>query len=153
MFGFFGKKGFRDQQRKIGIYVPGFFKPAVQPGLHGFPNGVAIRPDDHAALDGGVVGQFPCLDNVLIPLGKVFMPGGDVFCHDLQLLGFGLVSTRVRTCPSLKRKWTRSPGASPSALEMTLPAGFWAKLYPRCKTAKGLKLFRRPASNESRCCP
>ena len=57
---------------KVGILVPRFLEHPVESLLHLLPDGVAIRADDHAALDGRVVGEFGGSNNVGVPAGIVF---------------------------------------------------------------------------------
>ena len=51
-----GQIGKRDKQREIGVHVASRFKSVIQFALHLFPNGKAVRLDDHAAPHGGVFG-------------------------------------------------------------------------------------------------
>ena len=53
VLGFFGEKALGDEQGEVGVDVAGFLKAAVEIALDGFPDGVALGPDDHAAFDRG----------------------------------------------------------------------------------------------------
>ena len=64
----------RDEQREVGVLVPGGLEHRVEPPLDVLPDRVAPRLDHHAAADVGVLGQVGRLDDLLIPLGIVFGP-------------------------------------------------------------------------------
>ena len=66
----------RNEQREVGVLVPGLLEHRVEPPLHVLPDRVAPRLDDHAAADVGVLGQVGRLDDLLVPLGIVFGAGG-----------------------------------------------------------------------------
>ncbi|MPM98446.1 hypothetical protein SDC9_145632 [bioreactor metagenome] len=51
--------------------MTGRFKAFVIGLLNVFPDGVAIRADDHKALNWGVIAQLCFRDNVCIPLWKI----------------------------------------------------------------------------------
>ena len=65
----------RDEQREVGVLVPGGLEHRVEPPLDVLPDGVAPRLDDHAAADVGVLGQVGGLHDLLVPLGVVFFAG------------------------------------------------------------------------------
>ncbi len=71
MFRFFGQKAFRDKKGKVGVLVAGSFQPSIQGFLDQFPDAVAVRPIDHAALDRGIVGQFCPAHDLHVPVGKI----------------------------------------------------------------------------------
>ena len=54
---FLFEKRFGDEKREVGVLVPGRLEHIVQGPLHLFPDRIAVRLDDHAAADGGVLGQ------------------------------------------------------------------------------------------------
>ena len=62
---------------KYALTWPVALKRAVERLLDQLPDRVAVRPDDHAALDGRVVGQLRAADDVEIPAGKVLRAGSD----------------------------------------------------------------------------
>ena len=47
------QKALRNEHREVGILMPGLLEHAVESLLHLFPDRIAIRTNDHAALDGG----------------------------------------------------------------------------------------------------
>src|SRR5262249_25945626 len=61
--------------------------------LHPLPDGVAVRLDDHAAADVGVLGKSGALDDVEIPLRVVVGPFGDLFGH-VAFLAWGWAKHR-----------------------------------------------------------
>ena len=65
----------RNQQREIGIVVPGVFDPAIQLSLEKFPDAVAIRSDDHRALDRTPVDQLRLGDKLVVPSRKILFLG------------------------------------------------------------------------------
>ena len=77
----------RDEQREVGVLVAGLLEAPVEIGLDLLPDGVAVGLDHHAALDHlGRLGEIRLPDHVLVPLGVVLFPGGDlalVFGHAL----------------------------------------------------------------------
>ena len=60
-----------NEQRKVRVDVAGRLEPAVERLLDQLPDGVAVRPDHHAALDGRVVGQLRAPDDVEVPAREV----------------------------------------------------------------------------------
>ena len=68
---FLGEEALGDEQREVGVDVAGVLEQAVEGALHLLPDGVAVRLDDHAAADVGVLGQPGLLDDVEVPLGIV----------------------------------------------------------------------------------
>ena len=71
---------------KVRVHVTGALDLAVERLLNQFPDGVAVRPDDHAALDRRVVGEFGAPDDVEVPAREVLRPGRD-FGDERSLLG------------------------------------------------------------------
>ena len=68
---FLGEEALGDEQREVGVDVAGVLEHAVEAALHLLPDGVAVRLDDHAAADVGVLGQPGLLDDVEVPLGVI----------------------------------------------------------------------------------
>ncbi len=62
----------RDEQREVGVLVPGRLEHAVQGLLHVLPDAVAPGPDHHAPAHRRVLGQLRGPDDLLIPLRVVF---------------------------------------------------------------------------------
>jgi len=65
------QQAFGDQQREVGVDVPGRLDADVELALQMLPHRIAVRPDDHEALDRGVVGEFGLADDVEVPLRKI----------------------------------------------------------------------------------
>ena len=61
----------RNEEREVGVDVAGRLEATVQPLLDQLPDRVAVRPDRHAALDLGVVGELRPPHDIEIPAGKV----------------------------------------------------------------------------------
>ena len=83
-------EGVRDEQREVGVLVPGFLEPSVQGGLDVLPQGIAVGADDHAPPDRGVVGELGPPDDLGVPLGEVLAAWRYRVCH--------LVSTSFSRC-------------------------------------------------------
>ena len=78
----------RDEQREVGVLVPGGLDPAVQVRLQQLPDPVPVRPDHHAAADRSPVHQLGAEDHVVVPGREVLALRGYaalVTCHDLQV--------------------------------------------------------------------
>src|SRR6266404_1770674 len=63
----------RNEEREIGVAMAGCAKHRVEMSLHVFPDAVTPRPDDHATAHVRGLGQLGCANDLLIPLGKVFI--------------------------------------------------------------------------------
>ena len=63
----------RNEQREIGVLMPGRFEHRVELPLHVFPDAVAPGLDDHAAAHVGLLRQIGGADDLLIPFGKIFL--------------------------------------------------------------------------------
>ncbi len=62
----------RNEEREIGVAMPGRLEHAVERPLHVFPDAVAPRFDHHAAAHLARLGQVARPDDLLIPFGKIF---------------------------------------------------------------------------------
>jgi hypothetical protein len=62
----------RDQQREIGVHMPGGLELHIELALDVLPEAVAPGLDDHAAAHLGVFGHVSGADDLLIPFGKSF---------------------------------------------------------------------------------
>ena len=83
VLGFLLQEAERDEQREVGVDVTGLLEAPVERRLDILPEGVAVGPDDHAALDRGVVGQLGFLNDIGIPARVILAARGDAFfCHD-----------------------------------------------------------------------
>jgi len=71
VLGFLVEQAFRYEQREVRVDVAGGLDPLVEGLLDQLPDGVAVRPDDHAALDRRVVGELRPPDDVEVPLREV----------------------------------------------------------------------------------
>ena len=68
----------RDEEREIGVAMPGRLEHGVERALHVFPDAVAPGFDDHAAAHVARLGEVAGADHLLIPLGEIFFaPRGD----------------------------------------------------------------------------
>ncbi len=76
VLGLFFQKAHGNEERKIGVFVPRLFEPAVEAVLHVLPDAPAPGPDHHATANGGKIGQVGRLDHLLVPLGIVFLASG-----------------------------------------------------------------------------
>ena len=82
------QQALRDQHRHRHVDVSGLFEHPVHDALDVLPDGVAVGPQDHEALHGGVVHQLRLQADVGVPLGEVHLHGGDgfhvslIFCHN-----------------------------------------------------------------------
>ena len=65
-------------------------------GLDELPDGVAVRPNDHAAFNRGVVRQSGAQDDVVVPLRVVLGSGGDLLLVALAFACHG--ETPVNVC-------------------------------------------------------
>ena len=81
MFGLFGQERLGDQEGEVGVDVAGLLEAAVEVALDAFPDGETFGADDHAAFDGGIVGELGGLDDVEVPLGVILGAGFDIFGH------------------------------------------------------------------------
>ena len=88
-----------DEHREIGILVPCRFETAVEFLLDVLPDLVAVRADDHRALDGAVVHQLRLQDDVGVPLRKIFGHVRDLFYEFVVLLHIALRGLRSRRRP------------------------------------------------------
>src|SRR4030095_6572410 len=87
VFGFFLKKTFRYEQREVGVLMARFLEHSIKRLLHLFPNGVAVWSNDHAALNGSVIGEFSGSNHIRIPSGVVFATLGHLyFGHNLAII-------------------------------------------------------------------
>ncbi len=85
----------RDEEREVRVDVAGVLEAPVERGLDVFPEGVAVGPDDHAALDRRIVGQLGLLHDIGIPARVIFAARGHAFfCH---VASYSYVIT-VRRC-------------------------------------------------------
>ena len=94
---FLGQERLGNEQREVGVDVAGVLEHAVEGPLHLLPDGVAVRLDDHAAADVGVLGQPGVLDDVEIPLRIVLRPRRDLLGHETFLAG---ITFPCSPCPS-----------------------------------------------------
>ena len=99
------QQAFRDEQREVRVDVTGRLEPAVERLLHQLPDGVAVRTDHHAALDGRVVGELGAADDVDIPAAEVLGLrrdlGWEIGNVGLSLWLMGSVASSVRLQPDL----------------------------------------------------
>ena len=105
------QQAFRDEQRKVGVDVAGRLEPSIERLLDQLPDRIAVRTDDHAALDRRVVGELRLPNHVEIPLREVLGLRRDLgdqcvflFCHVL----FVSLPADPLTAPMARRR-ARSP--------------------------------------------
>ena len=72
-----GQEALRDEQREVGVLVAGVLEHLVERALHLLPDGVAVRPDDHAAAHRAVVGQLGPGDQLVVPGTEISGAGGE----------------------------------------------------------------------------
>ena len=82
VLGLAAEEGLGDEEREVGVLVSGFLEHAVENMLHLLPDGVSVGLDDHAAADGGLLGQVGLHHEVVVPLGVVLGPFRYLFCHN-----------------------------------------------------------------------
>ena len=71
------KKAFRNEHRQVDIFNACFLKSAVKFCSDVFPDCIACRLKYHAAFYRCISGEFRLLDDIRIPLGKIYFPGCD----------------------------------------------------------------------------
>ena len=79
MLCFFLDKTTWNEQREVGIEYSGFLEAGIHELLNIFPDGVAIRPNDHAAAHRSIVSQFCLTYYLVIPLRKIIVLVDDIF--------------------------------------------------------------------------
>ena len=60
-----------DEQREIGVLVPGVLEHLVQRLLHLLPDGVAVRPDNHAPTDRAIIGELSPGNDLVVPRAEI----------------------------------------------------------------------------------
>ena len=65
-----------DEEREIGVLVAGVLEHLVQRALHLLPDGVAVRPDDHAPAHRAVVRQLGLGYQLVVPGAEIGCPRG-----------------------------------------------------------------------------
>jgi hypothetical protein len=75
VFGLFFEVGKGDEEREIGVLVPGGLEAVIEVTLNRFPNGKPPRFDHHAATGFGILGKISSADDLLIPFGKILRAG------------------------------------------------------------------------------
>ncbi len=102
VLGLLGDEALGDEQREVGVLVAGGLEAGVEVPLDPLPDRVAVRLDDHAALDHlGRLGHLGLADDVLVPLGVVVGPQGDLstrLADVLLVLAAGLGLHAARGC-------------------------------------------------------
>ena len=89
VFGFLLEKAFGNQHWEIGILMPRLLEHPIESLLHLFPNGVAVWPDDHAALDRRIIRQFGRSNHIRVPSRVVFAALGNLrFGHNSPMISF-----------------------------------------------------------------
>ena len=109
VFLLFHQQAGRDEEREVRVDVAGGLDPAIERLLDQFPDGIAVRPDRHAALDLGVIRQLCPADDIEIPLREVFRLGRD-FGHGPFAVAFlhhsrWSASHRRAAPPSVRRRF------------------------------------------------
>ena len=72
------QKALRDKHRHINVLVTELLEARVKIVLNVLPDSVAVRTDDHTALNAGIVNKLRFLYYVCVPLSKI-----NVHCRDL----------------------------------------------------------------------
>ena len=78
VLGFLVQEALGDEQREVGVHVPGRLEHVVERALHPLPDAVAVRADDHAAAHGRVVGQLGAQDDFVVPGAEVRVAGREL---------------------------------------------------------------------------
>src|SRR6185369_3356829 len=81
------EQGLGDQQREVGVLVPGGLDAAVEQPLDVLPEAVAVGPDDHGAAHGRVVGELGLAHDLEVPAREIIRLVGQVLYELLLLLG------------------------------------------------------------------
>ena len=89
MFLLFHEQAFGNEQREIRVDVARRLESRVQEALDVLPDRVAVRTDDHAALDRRVVGHLGALHHVEVPLGKILRTRRDRRHERVGLVAWG----------------------------------------------------------------
>ena len=88
---------------KYALTCPVALELGVERLLDQLPDRVAVRPDDHAALDRRIVGQLGAADHVEIPLRKS-CERGVIFGDERIFLGFLRHQSAFRTLKQHKAR-------------------------------------------------
>ena len=118
VLGLLHQQALGNEQREVRVDVPGRLEPRVERLLDQLPDGVAVRTDDHAALDRRVVGQLGAADDVEIPAREVLglrRDLGDLSRLLRACLLFDLFRHRVR-CSRCVRHYLCGRGAPTARL-------------------------------------
>ena len=81
-----------DEHGHADIDMAGLLELVVKDALDVLPDGISVRPDDHAALYAGVADKLRLKADVGVPLGEVLIHGRNVvdhfllFCHSMDFL-------------------------------------------------------------------
>jgi hypothetical protein len=73
VIGLLGEQAHRDEQGEVQVLVAGGLEAVVERALGVLPDGVAMRPDDHRAAGGSMLGELGALHDLDIPGGKVVL--------------------------------------------------------------------------------
>src|SRR5437763_16010231 len=73
MLCFFLDKTTRNEQWEVGIEDARFLEPGIHEPLNMLPDGIAVRPDNHAAAHRSIVSQFCLTHYLVIPLRKIII--------------------------------------------------------------------------------
>ena len=105
MLGLAHDQALGNEQREVRVDVPGLLEAPIEILLNQLPDGVAVRTDDHAALDRRVVGQLRAPDDVQIPAGEILGLTGDLgdeifrlFAHRFWATLAGRLAMRPYEC-------------------------------------------------------
>jgi hypothetical protein len=104
---FLGEEALGDEQREVGVRVPGVLEHPVEGPLHLLPDGIAVRLDDHAAADVAVLGQPGVLHDIEIPLRIILRPRRDLLGHDESPNLGGCTPCPPQTTWQTMRRWAR----------------------------------------------
>ncbi len=89
------QEALRDEEREVGVDVPGRLEAAVQRIADVLPERVAVGLDDHTAAHRRIVGQIGLLHDLVIPLGKVLALRSQKVCHDAPSENSLVVLSRI----------------------------------------------------------
>ena len=95
------EEGFGDEEREICVLHARLLEHLVKRALHLLPDGVAVGFDDHASAHGGLLCEICFQGEIVVPLGIIVRPFGNLFCHIVveKLRFFAKIASIIQTKP------------------------------------------------------
>lgn len=81
MRSFFTEERFWNQEGKVSIYMPGILEHLIEDISDIFPDGVAIRFDDHTSSHIRIFRHIGDFDDVIVSFAVIFSAGGYLISH------------------------------------------------------------------------